>query len=249
MATRAEEDAHEMFQGLIDAIESDHEAIDDNPLGLEEGLPLSGLSRSGQPLRAPHLPGLLDEPSPFRGTLTSRVDGGDDPESSPTRSVVFNNITLYLPPPRGGLLESISLENLLQSFVSLEQLEGSKYKQHSFARLPQCLCLHIQRTGYDGGRTFKRLEKVSFPLYLYMDRFMYTKQLCQRSQSMDFSLVAQNDEASATKRNVFQLCAVICHLGGPESGHCKSFMPDLFAPIKTIFCRHYLSPSPIVPRR
>lgn len=225
MASRAEEDAHEMFQGLIDAIESDHEAIDDNPLALEEGMPLSGLSRSGQPLRAPQLAGLLDEPSPFRGTLTSRVDGGDDPESSPTRSVVFNNITLYLP-PTGSTLEPISLENLLQSFVSLEQLEGSKCKQHSFARLPQCLCMHIQRTGYDEDmkRTFKRLEKVSFPLYLYMDKFMYSKQLCQRSQSMDFSLVTQGGgETSANKRNVFQLCAVICHLGGPDSGHCKQF--------------------------
>lgn len=133
---------------------------------------------------------------------------------SPTRSTVFNNVTLYLPPP-GSILGPISLTSLLQSMVSLESLDKEEEaaeaattttKQLSFARLPRCLCLHIQRTGFQSasGVAYKRHERVTFPLYLSMESFLYVKQLCGKGPST---------------KAIYHLCAVICHLGDIERGH------------------------------
>ena len=44
-------------------------------------------------------------------------------------------------------------------FVEIEAVEEST-KQQSFAKLPQCLCLHIQRTGFDSGMAYKRDDRV-----------------------------------------------------------------------------------------
>ena len=77
-------------------------------------------------------------------------------------------------------MATISLEHLLQTLVALEKVESST-KQQSFARLPKCLVLHIQRTGWcPSGTAFKRDEKVVFPLVLNMDKFIYSQQLYQR---------------------------------------------------------------------
>lgn len=127
--------------------------------------------------------------SPFCGTITSRVDNKVPSTNSPTRSTIFNNVTLYLP-RRTDLLANlgintvpITLESLLQSFVALEAVDEST-KQQSFARLPKCLCLHIQRTGFDSGVAYKRTDRVLFPLHLNMDQFVYAQQLVRRKSKL-----------------------------------------------------------------
>ena len=130
----------------------------------------------------------------------------------------------------------ISLESLLHSFVKLERVEEEREttKQQSFAKLPSCLCLHIQRTGFDGVRAFKRREKVTFPFFLHMDQFIYSKQLCDKLSPAQVSQVTTppgeiNDKP---KRNVFSLCAVICHLGDVESGHYITYRKCIIHPGK-----------------
>ena len=76
--------------------------------------------------------------------MTCRVENQTLPESSPTRSTVFNNVTLYLPQNQTLVKQTISLEFLLQTLVNVEQVDQVATKQQSFARLPKCLCLHIQ---------------------------------------------------------------------------------------------------------
>ena len=119
----------------------------------------------------------------------------------------------------------ISLESLLHSFVKEERIEEDNdkgtTKQQSFAKLPTCLCLHIQRTAFDGIRAYKRREKVSFPFFLQMDQFIYSKQLCNKLN--EASNRPQRASTCTTpvddKKNSYSLCAVICHLGDIESGH------------------------------
>ena len=67
-------------------------------------------------------------------------------------------------------------------FISQERVEGpdaksSLIKQITFGKLPECLCLHIQRTGFAGGQPYKRHDFVEFPVLLDMDRFTHTNQL------------------------------------------------------------------------
>ena len=90
----------------------------------------------------------LEKEFPFTGTTMTCVNQNQK-QRSPTKSLTFNNITLYLPSMEERLVHNygdISLESLLDSFVRLEKVDEVT-KQQSFAKLPTCLCLHIQRTG------------------------------------------------------------------------------------------------------
>ena len=158
----------------------------------------------------------------------------------------------------------VSLETLLQMFVSLEAVEEST-KQQTFARLPNCLCFHIQRTGFESGSPFKRNDKVEFPLYLNMDRFIYARQLCRRkwleersktieaietnvSQASTASEAASKDvELSPFKlqqeRNNYTLCAVISHIGRIESGHYITYRKCLLPSGRTKW--YYTSDSDV----
>ena len=134
-------------------------------------------------------------------------------------------------------MATISLEHLLQTLVALEKVESST-KQQSFARLPKCLVLHIQRTGWcPSGTAFKRDEKVVFPLVLNMDKFIYSQQLYQRRcfgrltrsatiaahDSTFNSTVTQPQVKKDSSRSSYGLCSVISHLGNIESGHYITF--------------------------
>ena len=67
----------------------------------------------------------------------------------------------------------------------LSPSEGGKQpnelvKQLTFARLPDCLCFHIQRTAFDNGVPRKRNDPVLFPSVLNMDNYVYTRQLSKK---------------------------------------------------------------------
>jgi len=79
------------------------------------------------------------------------------------------------------------LETLLTMFVSLESVSSSSkaeseslVKQLTFAKLPECLALHIQRTAYENGFPVKRNDQVLFPTILNMDNYAYNRQLAKR---------------------------------------------------------------------
>ena len=85
----------------------------------------------------------------FSGLLTSKLSYSSGKAKTPVSYSTFNNITLSL--PRQGL-GTVSLDTLLQMFVSQESIEGvdrqnNLVKQITFGKLPDCLCFHIQRTG------------------------------------------------------------------------------------------------------
>ena len=155
--------------------------------------------------------------------MTCRVENSEAVSKSPTRSILFNNLTLYLP-TQPNPFQPISIESLLQSNL-IEKLETSSSKLQSFARLPKILCLHIQRTGFSSGHAFKRDDRVQFPLYLNMTNFVYSRQLCRRKstkmvRSVTVDLQSPTEPPpSQFSQNSYGLCAVIVHLGEISTGH------------------------------
>ena len=53
-------------------------------------------------------------------------------------------------------------------------------KQLTFARLPECICFHIQRTAFENGVPRKRNDPVLFPSVLNMDNYVYNRQISKR---------------------------------------------------------------------
>jgi len=178
-----------------------------------------------------------EEQSPFTGMLTNKLTNQSKEEKSPVNYSSFNNITLNLPTNIGGY---ITLDLLLQMFISQERVEGSQpdkslIKQLTFGKLPDCLCLHIQRTAFSG-QPYKRHEYVEFPAILSMEKYIYSKQLLkQKSMSLGGNSIGASfdnglrgrlprDCASDLNESfqdgvLFNLRAVIVHSGGIHSGH------------------------------
>ena len=99
----------------------------------------------------------------------------------------------------------VTLETLLHMFVSVEAVSSATaannqesttesndrnginvnkendakdlVKQLTFARLPECICFHIQRTAFENGIPRKRNDPVLFPPFLNMDNYAYNRQI------------------------------------------------------------------------
>ena len=217
-----EQDAHELFQGLLDALSETEKDVEPDPLLLSEETTEESNPSVLRKLGSNAVSSPTEEQLPFIGTMTCRVENSEAVSKSPTRSIFFNNVTLYLPTQTLPFQHPISLEYLLQTNL-IERLETSASKLQSFARLPKCLCLHIQRTGFSSGFAFKRDDKVQFPLYLNMTNFVYSQQLCRRktaklvrSATVDLDYPS---EPSLHSQNSYGLCAVIVHIGEISTGH------------------------------
>jgi len=162
--------------------------------------------------------------SPFTGLLTSKTSYRDG-KKSPVNYSKFDNITLSL--PQFGSGQSVSLTTLLGMFVAQETVEGvdpskNLVKQISFGKLPDCLCFHIQRTGFAGGQAYKRHDYVEFPKELNMERFTHTSQTVRMKNIQNLMIGAGGANImSFDNQNKMQysLQAVIVHTGGIDSGH------------------------------
>lgn len=186
--------------------------------------------------------------TPFGGTLANKITfppGGPDqqaPKKSPVSSSAFNTVSLSLPrssSPLFGPLQSVTLETLLQIFVSKEAVDdGRCVKQLTFGRLPRCLCFHIQRSDFQGGQPVKRSDAVVLPQYLNMDLFSYTGQIFKEQmmsgsspgapprgqQQMEGDCPQQPQSRLGPRAVYYKLCSVIVHLGGAAgSGHYVTY--------------------------
>ncbi len=171
--------------------------------------------------------------TPFGGTLANKVitykaaePAKKTTSSSPVSSTAFNTVSLSLPrmsSPMFAALQSVTLETLLQMFVSRESVDGGRcFKQTTFGRLPRCLCFHVQRTTYEGGAVGKRSDQVVLPQFLNMEMFSYTGQMLkERLLSGEFGDPSANQGESARRGPsacYYRLCSVIVHLGGVGGG-------------------------------
>lgn len=131
-------------------------------------------------------------------------------------------------------------------YVSREQVSASEenkkgvVKQLTFGRLPQCLCLHIQRTAFERGVPSKRNDHVSFPESLDMGRYAYASQavksqeLERKSREWAKHMTESSEKEGEVKlpplplsqdkpKISYNLRSVVVHLGAINSGHYLTY--------------------------
>ncbi|XP_062999744.1 ubiquitin carboxyl-terminal hydrolase 30 isoform X2 [Elgaria multicarinata webbii] len=132
---------------------------------------------------------------PFHGRLTSNMVCKHCKHQSPLRYDTFDSLSLSIPAALWG--HPLTLDHCLHHFISSEsvkdvvcenctkiQAEGTGQitenqrttfvKQLKLGKLPQCLCIHLQRLSWSNhGRPLKRNEHVQFSEFLVMDVYKH----------------------------------------------------------------------------
>ncbi|NXQ44190.1 UBP30 hydrolase, partial [Catharus fuscescens] len=134
---------------------------------------------------------------PFHGRLTSNMVCKHCEHQSPVRFDTFDSLSLSIPAAVWG--RPTTLDHCLHHFISSEsvkdvvcdnctkiQAEGilngqsienqrtTFVKQLKLGKLPQCLCIHLQRLSWSNqGTPLKRHEHVQFNEFLVMDIYKY----------------------------------------------------------------------------
>ncbi|KAM3867520.1 ubiquitin carboxyl-terminal hydrolase 30 [Diretmus argenteus] len=196
-----EQDAHELFHVLTSSLEEerDHQPKVTHLFDMQslESLPELDEKTTSCRSRAPLHP--IPRPwkfqHPFHGRLTSNMSCKRCEQQSPVRYDSFESLSLSIPSPQWG--RPVSLDQCLQHFISsetikevecenctklqkgslvngqvLESQRTTFIKQLKLGKLPQCLCIHLQRlTWSNEGTPIKKQEHVQFTEYLSMDRY------------------------------------------------------------------------------
>ncbi|KAK4011681.1 Ubiquitin carboxyl-terminal hydrolase 30 [Daphnia magna] len=207
-----EQDAHEFFNMLSTTI--DEEINKNNKIS-------KGISIDEQATTSVCQP---NSSSPFRGYLASQLCCLSCGHKS-VRYDAFECLSIPLPKlDVRNAFTMLNVEGLLKQFLAAEtvgevqcdscSLKNGKsvfLKQLSLGKLPQCLCLHIQRCDWtNAGQLTKRQDLVRFSEELNVGNFVYTNRL-----SGNFKPVT------------YRLRAVVEHLGMADSGHFVTFRRNI----------------------
>ncbi|XP_040052625.1 ubiquitin carboxyl-terminal hydrolase 30 isoform X2 [Gasterosteus aculeatus] len=216
-----EQDAHELFHVLTSSLEEerdrqpkvahlfDMQTLESPPDPVEKTM----ICRSRAPLHC--IPSPWKSPHPFHGRLTSNMSCKRCEQQSPVRYDSFESLSLPIPLPQWG--RPISLDQCLQHFISSETIKEVEcgnctklqqgnalngqvlqsqrttfIKQLKLGKLPQCLCIHLQRLTWSSeGTPIKRQEHVQFTEHLSMDRYKH-KASTHRNQRIKCAANSRN---------------------------------------------------------
>ncbi|XP_007437499.1 ubiquitin carboxyl-terminal hydrolase 30 [Python bivittatus] len=195
-----EQDAHELFHVLTSSLEEEREGQAQVPHlfdvhSLEEPeIPQEQICcRTRGPLHP--VPNRWKCQHPFHGRLTSNMVCKHCKHQSPLRYDTFDSLSLSIPATVWG--HPLTLDHCLRHFISSESVkdvvcdnctkiqaegtEGSQIGEHQrttfvkqlkLGKLPQCLCIHLQRLSWSShGSPLKRNEHVQFSEFLIMDLY------------------------------------------------------------------------------
>ncbi|XP_068422417.1 ubiquitin carboxyl-terminal hydrolase 30 isoform X1 [Clinocottus analis] len=226
-----EQDAHELYHVLTSSLEEeqdrqpkvahlfDMQSLESLPDQLENTM----ICRSRAPLYP--VPSPWKSQHPFHGRLTSNMSCKRCKQQSPVRYDSFESLSLSIPLPQWG--RPISLDQCLQHFISsetikevecenctklqqgntvngqvLESQRTTFIKQLKLGKLPQCLCIHLQRLTWSSeGTPIKRQEHVLFTERLSMDRYKHNASThrSQRIKCAPIPIKAENSDNSMEK--------------------------------------------------
>ncbi|XP_054028974.1 ubiquitin carboxyl-terminal hydrolase 30 isoform X1 [Dryobates pubescens] len=197
-----EQDAHELFHVLTSSLEDERDRqprvthlFDVLALEQPEMTPKQVSCRTRGPL--PPVSNHWKAQHPFHGRLTSNMVCKHCEHQSPVRYDTFDSLSLSIPAAVWG--RPLTLDHCLHHFISSEsvkdvvcdnctkiQAEGTLngqsienqrttfVKQLKLGKLPQCLCIHLQRLSWSNqGTPLKRHEHVQFNEFLIMDIYKY----------------------------------------------------------------------------
>lgn len=198
-----EQDAHELFHVLTQSLDEETakypRVVSLFDVGLLENKALRYQSEEKAITRSKSLLPVLpnrENDHPFRGLLASQLHCNECGYRNPVRYDLFDSLSLSIPASVWG---SKNLEALLQHYISAETVENVECpgcakiknaaahsnitpprstfcKKLTIGKLPQCMCIHIQRTQWlDNGMPMKRHEHIAFPEILQMDNYVYSK--------------------------------------------------------------------------
>ncbi|KAM4710035.1 ubiquitin carboxyl-terminal hydrolase 30 isoform 2-T2 [Discoglossus pictus] len=217
-----EQDAHELFHVLTSSLEEERDRqphvthlFDVHALEMPQVPEKQIHCRTQGPLYP--IPNRWKSQHPFHGRLTSNMTCKNCQHQSPMRYDTFESLSLTIPAPTWG--RAMTLDHCLQHFISTETVrdvvcenctrileeqrlngqlvENQKttfVKQLKLGKLPQCLCIHLQRLSWSNqGSPLKRNEHVQFGEFLALDRYKYQLQGVVPSQ------VQQREATRGTK--------------------------------------------------
>ncbi|NXY82415.1 UBP30 hydrolase, partial [Alcedo cyanopectus] len=197
-----EQDAHELFHVLTSSLEDERDrqprvthlfdvhALEQPEITQKQ---ISCRTRGSLPL----VSSPWKSQHPFHGRLTSNMVCKHCEHQSPVRYDTFDSLSLSIPAATWG--RPMTLDHCLHHFISSEsvkdvvcdnctkiQAEGTLngqsienkrttfVKQLKLGKLPQCLCIHLQRLSWSNqGTPLKRHEHVQFNEFLIMDIYKY----------------------------------------------------------------------------
>ncbi|KAF6083485.1 ubiquitin specific peptidase 30 [Phyllostomus discolor] len=269
-----EQDAHELFHVLTSSLEDERDRQPRvthlfDVRSLEQQPEVAPQQITCRTRGAPHpVSGHWKPQHPFHGRLTSNMVCKHCEHQSPVRFDTFDSLSLSIPAATWG--HPLTLDHCLHHFVSSESvrdvvcdnctkneakgtLNGGKVehqrttfvKQLKLGKLPQCLCIHLQRLSWSShGTPLKRHEHVQFNEFLMMDIYKYhllghkpgphSPKLNEKAGPV----LELQDGPAAPK-------SVLNHPGGPKphifmNGACSpAVLPTLPAPVPF--------PLPVVP--
>ncbi|KFO75852.1 Ubiquitin carboxyl-terminal hydrolase 30, partial [Cuculus canorus] len=222
-----EQDAHELFHVLTSSLEDERDRqprvthlFDVQSLEQPEitQKQISCRTRGSLPPVTNH----WKSPHPFHGRLTSNMVCKHCEHQSPVRYDTFDSLSLSIPAAVWG--RPMTLDHCLHHFISSEsvkdvvcdnctkiQAEGTLngqsiekqrttfVKQLKLGKLPQCLCIHLQRLSWSNqGTPLKRHEHVQFNEFLTMDIYKYRIPVHKSSQN-ELNQKTSEDTTPGTK--------------------------------------------------
>lgn len=199
-----EQDAHELFHVLTSSLEEEYdhqtrvihlfdmESLESSLESREHSLTCRGRG----PLHS--ISSLWRNQHPFHGRLMSYMACKHCNQQSPVRYDSFDSLSLTIPSAQLG--RTITLDQCLQHFISSETIREVEcvnctkmkaaeslnghfgesqrttfIKQLKLGKLPQCLCIHLQRLTWSSeGTPIKRQEHVQFTEYLSLDCYKHS---------------------------------------------------------------------------
>uniref|UniRef100_A0A673FM64 Ubiquitin carboxyl-terminal hydrolase n=1 Tax=Sinocyclocheilus rhinocerous TaxID=307959 RepID=A0A673FM64_9TELE len=275
-----EQDAHELFHVLTSSLEEEREhqprvAHLFDMQTLEKSVESKEKNISCRSPLHP-IPSLWRTRHPFHGRLTSYMACKRCEQQSPVHYDSFDSLSLSIPSVQWG--RPVTLDQCLQHFISsetikevecenctkqqagelvngevLESQRTTFVKQLKLGKLPQCLCIHLQRlTWSKEGTPIKRQEHVQFTEYLSLDRYKH----CTAGQNLQSTSRTNKPKAagdpkdktiangvgnvvyfnllhmvtylffsphSSSSEYLFRLTAVLVHHGDMHSGHFVTY--------------------------
>ncbi|KAK2522856.1 Usp30 [Columba guinea] len=178
-----EQDAHELFHVLTSSLEDERDrqprvthlfdvhSLEQPAITQKQ---ISCRTRGSLPPVSDH----WRSQHPFHGRLTSNMVCKHCEHQSPVRYDTFDSLSLSIPAAvwirAEGTLNGQNIENQRTTFV----------KQLKLGKLPQCLCIHLQRLSWSNqGTPLKRHEHVQFNEFLIMDIYKYRIPVHKSSQN------------------------------------------------------------------
>uniref|UniRef100_A0A673FP17 Ubiquitin carboxyl-terminal hydrolase n=1 Tax=Sinocyclocheilus rhinocerous TaxID=307959 RepID=A0A673FP17_9TELE len=256
-----EQDAHELFHVLTSSLEEEREH-QPRVAHLFDMQTLEVNMNGHCPLHP--IPSLWRTRHPFHGRLTSYMACKRCEQQSPVHYDSFDSLSLSIPSVQWG--RPVTLDQCLQHFISsetikevecenctkqqagelvngevLESQRTTFVKQLKLGKLPQCLCIHLQRlTWSKEGTPIKRQEHVQFTEYLSLDRYKHSHSstslittgryihACFTGNVVYFNLLHMVtylffSPHSSSSEYLFRLTAVLVHHGDMHSGHFVTY--------------------------